>query len=842
LQFIKPLKSFGAGNVLLQVALPKAFFALILWLSDRLMRECPICKSCFPDDVNHCPNDGEPTTQSIEGEPVLDGRYLLEKRLGQGGMGVVFKARHVFLKTQHAIKVILPDLVGNDPMLVTRFRQEALAAAAIRHQNIIAVTDFGVARGKMPFLVMEFVSGESLHDVLAREKALSPVRAIEIMSPICAGVAAAHRQGIVHRDLKPLNVMIQEGLPINEAVKILDFGLAKIKSGELLGSFVQAKTTGLMGSPYYMAPEQWADEEPDAQSDVYSLGVLFFQMLAGDVPFKGNSFPAIMKKHVSELPPPFSDYKVQIPPQIEAVVRHALEKDRHNRTKSVEDFINELRAALTASTSGLKQTVLGTTPGLIPPTGSLPTEKLTSASIRLQTDPPHASVFINGSFIGASDNTGKLVIEGVPPVVHRIRISHDGFQDWENDLDCQSGSVTAHATLKNLLTTTAMSPGEQQNLEQRDIGIRTTRDGAQQVTGFDTSVPHPQKPGGATQVLQQGKGTRPLEDVAVASDVHAQSQQIASSPDMQASQNWQATNPMMHSTIAPAPPSKLPVVLSLVALAVVIGFVGVFGIYKFVIEPRMANSNGPITSRQTPTPVPKGTPDMAFVKGGKFMIGRNGSRLEEGPPYEVNVKDFFMDKTEVTNSEYFDFVINTGYTPPQGWMDGKAPPGQENFPVVFVSLEDAEKFAEWRSKKYGVRYRLPTEQEWEYAARNGAKQTLYPWGNDLDKNKAIIGTALRAVGSVPGGADDWGVMDLIGNVEEWTSTQIFSYPGSKATIDPEKAKDVYVTRGSNFAVQDWKFTLYDSPAEVTSTLRIGRKKDDKRAYLGFRLVRSATVN
>src|SRR5260370_31508848 len=128
------------------------------------MKECPACRRCFTDDIAHCPDDGNATTSSIAGEPILDGRYLLEKRLGQGGMGVVYKARHIFLKTQHAIKIILPDLVGNHPMLVTRFRQEALAAAAIRHQNIIAVTDFGVVRGTMPFLVMEFGTGRWLHD------------------------------------------------------------------------------------------------------------------------------------------------------------------------------------------------------------------------------------------------------------------------------------------------------------------------------------------------------------------------------------------------------------------------------------------------------------------------------------------------------------------------------------------------------------------------------------------------------------------------------------------------------------------------------------------------------
>src|ERR1700716_3951321 len=283
------------------------------------VKECPPCNVCSPDEVARCPDDGIATFSSIGGEPILDGRYQLERRLGQGGMGVVFKARHIFLKTQHAIKIILPDLVGNDPMLVTRFRQEAMAAAAIRHQNIIAVTDFGVVRGTMPFLVMEFVSGQSLQDILAEEKVMTAERALEFACAIGAGVGAAHKQNIVHRDLKPLNIMMQKGQSISEGLKILDFGLAKIKSGELLGSFVQAKTSGLMGSPFYMAPEQWSDEEPDARADIYSLGVIMYQMLGGDVPFKGSSIPSIMKKHLTLPLPTFRSVGVQVPPQIEAV-------------------------------------------------------------------------------------------------------------------------------------------------------------------------------------------------------------------------------------------------------------------------------------------------------------------------------------------------------------------------------------------------------------------------------------------------------------------------------------------------------------------------------------------
>ena len=298
------------------------------------------------------------TTHSITGEPILDGRYQLEKRLGQGSMGVVFKGRHIFLKTLHAIKVILPDLVGNDPNLATRFRQEALAAAAIRHQNIIAVTDFGVVRGTMPFLVMEFVKGKSLQEIMAEEGAMPPLRAFELIQPICAGIAAAHRQNIVHRDLKPLNVMIQDGVPVREGAKILDFGLAKIKSGELLGSFIAAQTTGLMGSPFYMAPEQWSDEPPDARADIYSLGVMLFQMLSGEVPFKGSSIPSIMKKHLTQDVPSLASKGVDVPPQIEAVILHAMAKEPKRRTASADQFVDELRAAMAAASATLSASIL----------------------------------------------------------------------------------------------------------------------------------------------------------------------------------------------------------------------------------------------------------------------------------------------------------------------------------------------------------------------------------------------------------------------------------------------------------------------------------------------------
>src|SRR4051812_18337906 len=311
------------------------------------MKECPSCHRCFPDKLNHCQDDGERLKFLINLDTTLDERYLLEKKLGQGGMGLVFKAHHKFIKTQHAIKIILPDLVGNDPSLAARFRQEAMAAAAIRHPNTVSVTDYGILDGTTPYLVMEFVEGRSLHEMLSQQKRLPPAEALRIMLAICAGVGAAHRQGIVHRDLKPLNIMLRPGVPPGESVKVLDFGLAKIKSGDLLGSLVAVQTQGMMGSPFYMAPEQWHDdEEIDVRADIYSLGVILYQMLTGDVPFKSKSIPSIMNMHLNTAPQPLGERGVEAPEALQEAVRHALEKDPARRPQTVEEFAAELHAAL----------------------------------------------------------------------------------------------------------------------------------------------------------------------------------------------------------------------------------------------------------------------------------------------------------------------------------------------------------------------------------------------------------------------------------------------------------------------------------------------------------------
>ncbi len=319
------------------------------------MKECPNCKLCFDDEYNQCPHDNQTLFTSNKCATKLDNRYILERRLGKGGMGAVYKGKHIHLRSTHAIKIISPEVVREDATLLVRFTQEAVLAASIHHPNVVNVTDFGVENENTLFLVMEYIEGISLDDFLRVEKLLSPAKAFEILSPIALGVGAAHSKGITHRDLKPLNVMLRKGYPPAQAVKVLDFGLAKIKSSESFSSLVMAKTTNLLGSPHYMPPEQWDNENVDTRSDIYSLGIILFQMLTGEVPFKGNSIPNIMYQHLRAPVPSFVSLSISGSPQIESVLQKALAKEQEQRYQTVEEFLSAYKKALSNASNQISE-------------------------------------------------------------------------------------------------------------------------------------------------------------------------------------------------------------------------------------------------------------------------------------------------------------------------------------------------------------------------------------------------------------------------------------------------------------------------------------------------------
>jgi serine/threonine-protein kinase len=657
------------------------------------MKVCQACGREFQDDVVFCPIDGHPLGakpgREASDDPlvgsVLDEKYRLDKKIGEGGMGAVYQATHVHMDAAVAVKLLHKSLVA-DQQAVERFRREARAAARIRHANAVSVTDFGVTKEGAVYLVMEYLEGYDLREKLRRVKVIDAEETVRIMTQTCAAIEEAHRKGIVHRDLKPDNIWLlkREG-SADEHVKVLDFGIAKLKTQGSASNLTQQGM--IVGTPHYMSPEQCRGEELDARSDIYSLGIILYEMLTGDVPFRASTPVGVVLKHANEQPQPLRAVNPSVPEPIEAVVMKALQKDRDARQHSAAELASELVAALRSAGGSVT------------------------------------------AFHGA------------------VRVPTGVASTYP------TGPHAAGATLNERVGTDAHPMG------------RTTVGGA---------VPTSAQPAGATP-----SHATPMPGTQVMSS--------------------EATMPPNRTMGTAAPPAanntKLFVLIG--AAAVVLLTVAVLGwaLLKPGAGPTVANTNaGPAnTNTGTTVSVPEG---MVLVPGGTFMMGTDNPPdpyyNDSRPAHEVVVAPFYMDMYEVTNEEYQQFIRRTGRQAPSGWRNGEFPGGEGRFPVTNLSWIDAQAYAEWAGK------RLPTEAEWEFAARGTDKNRIYPWGDEwsprLSNSREDSRNKPLAVGSYPGGVSPFGVFDMAGNVSEWVADDYVPYPGS--TEAPQPGTKVY--RGGSY--------------------------------------------
>lgn len=309
---------------------------------------CPRCSREFSvsGSVNICPHD-QSLLAIVVADPfigqVIGDHYEVTEVLGQGGWSVVYKAHHQTIRNRHvAIKVLHQHLV-RDPDKVLRFQREAEAAMSLTHPCVAAVYDYGVLPGGQPFIVMEYLEGIALSDILRDEGALSVERTLHIAEQVCTGLAVAHERNIIHRDVKPSNIFITRDGQGVESVKLLDFGLAKLLApDEGQGNLTETGET--MGTPDYMSPEQCMGMTLDARTDVYTMGYVLYEMLTGRQAVVGKNTFESMNLHIYEMPPPFAQVnpEVKIPDAIESVVFHALAKEPEERYQSAL----ELRDAL----------------------------------------------------------------------------------------------------------------------------------------------------------------------------------------------------------------------------------------------------------------------------------------------------------------------------------------------------------------------------------------------------------------------------------------------------------------------------------------------------------------
>jgi len=738
----------------------------------------------------------------------LIGRTLggcrLEEKLGQGGMGAAYRARHLGLEKDVVVKV-LPPAFGSSPELRERFLREARATAKLSHPNVVHVYDVGDEGGVL-YYVMEYVPGESLHALSARRAPLPLAEATRLVSEVARGLAAAHEAGIVHRDVKPANVLVTP----KGAAKVVDFGLAQDAAQEGLSASGQ-----LLGTPHYMAPEQ-ASGAADARSDLYALGVVYYKLLTGALPFQGGSAFHVLSQHVRRPAPTPRERRPEVPDSVCAVVLRLLAKDPGERYASAEELLDVLERV--AGELG------GGPAARVPP----PPSRDDAAGRRL--------------VVGAA----ALGVAGLAAALASAAWPGEGAGG-------PSPSPSAPAVVASGVDAAAEPDGDGPGAEPgpgdlASAAQRPTPTGGPAVTSPSPSAPPPAvaaieftPPTGA--VVQaapprlEGRlsGARldaaglelRVDGAAVALDGGRFAHELGALPEgehtVRAVAMWEgeevfrddwtvrvdATSPDLE-LVAPAPDAVVRLDdLPEPALTVRLGTrdEGVAAARAWVAAPDAPASvalepagEGVLTGRLSLRPAPgrewvgrvplriaaedaagnasELAGDVLVVPRGMRLVGRPGAGADAVPA-------FFMDADEVTTADFTACVAAAGVEAGR-WAADDLP----EHPAHGVSYVQARRFARWRGR------RLPTAAEWEAAAGwTGRARTRFPWG-DADRADLRVNVACCAggrggvapVGSSPDDVSPWGCRDMAGNVQEWT------------TADPPDPAGRQVVKGGYHAV------------------------------------------
>jgi serine/threonine-protein kinase len=319
---------------------------------------CMACSQEFTGLEACCPHDGNllvPLPQDPYLNKKLANNYLILSVIGTGGMGVVYKAKHEVMDRFVAIKMLRAQFV-TDSQNIKRFQQEAKAASRLDHSNVVTLYDYGVTDNGQPYLVMDYIEGISLAQLIKEQDHIGVDRAIHIFVQACNALDHAHKKGVIHRDLKPGNIMLVKNNEGDDCIKVVDFGVAKLMPLNSDDIQILTQTGEVCGSPVYMSPEQCLGHDLDIRADIYSMGIVIYHTLTGKVPLKGRTLVETMSKQINETAPSFSEARpdLYLPPSLESIIFKALSKEPYLRQQSMSELAYELESIITSKNKSLR--------------------------------------------------------------------------------------------------------------------------------------------------------------------------------------------------------------------------------------------------------------------------------------------------------------------------------------------------------------------------------------------------------------------------------------------------------------------------------------------------------
>ncbi len=747
-------------------------------------------------------------------ETVAD-RYEIVRQLGRGGMAVVFLAKDARLDRLVALK-LLPQEMTYDENFAVRFLREAKISANLSHPNIIQIHDVD-SRGGFYYYTMSFIDGVSLAQIIRQSGAINAKVTARLGIQVCFALQHAHEKGVVHRDIKPENILVnKKRQPI-----VVDFGIAKaIRDTKL------SQTGMFIGTPHYMSPEQIRGDDLDGRSDIYSLGCLLYEMVTGGPPFGNLEHTALLYHQVHVVPPRPETIRPDVPAALSDIIMQALAKKSENRPASAADLGRMLHDAFfaaggpTDSPPAEERPALKGEPALTP-------ERKDAAGTVVMASPP-APVLQNASSGTVVEKpAGKMgtIIEPHKPRPHKV-IEDETVQEKAPEnrkrrkpaLFAFWGAAGLLLAVFGALYLTGTPPFGK---KPSDTGVvpesalsEKTAQTAEQPTPTTPSEPASDPSGGS---------------VTATPEITSRPQPDASKPAENASEPVKPTqSPTSPANVAPTvkQPASAPVQTTQPAPAE---------------QNKVAAAPQTETRKESPAPAPVTppvkTPDKLTarfvwmnISGGTYTMGDTVGDLrpECRPAHQVSISTFEMTRDEVTVQQYAVFMQATGHTPPPEWDRQLEQTGR---PVVFVSWHDAASFARWAGG------RLPTEAEWEYAARGGNEGGRYPWGDEPPDGRAnckhpFEGGAgwykyLLKSGSFP--ANEYGLNDMAGNVWEWCADWDGAYQGVSAS-NPKGPSS-----GANKIVRGGGWN--SSAGTVRVAIRGGNDPATRGSHIGFRIVR-----